>query len=244
MDLCRTLFFLDPWGYKGVSLRLLKSSLKDWGSECIFFFNYNRVNMGLSNSYFDDHMEDYFGAERVRRLRSELPKMSPDEREAKVLAELTEALRELGGRFVLHFGFKKGERRSHFLIFVTKNPLGHDIMSGVMSKYSSSQGEGVPDFEYARRDIQQLSFEFGDSPLEALAKLLLADFAGRTMTMAKVYAESEAKRVGKHYAKTNYKDALKRLEKQGKITASPPAAQRPTDTFADDVIAEFPKTRA
>ena len=44
-----TLFFVDPWGYKGLSLLLVDSVLKDWGCDCIFFFNYNRINMGLSN---------------------------------------------------------------------------------------------------------------------------------------------------------------------------------------------------
>jgi three-Cys-motif partner protein len=44
-----SLFFIDPWGYKGLSLSLLKSILKDWGCDCIFFFNYNRINAGLTN---------------------------------------------------------------------------------------------------------------------------------------------------------------------------------------------------
>ncbi|MFN9861287.1 MAG: three-Cys-motif partner protein TcmP, partial [Pseudanabaena sp.] len=44
-----TLFFVDPFGYKGLSLQLINSVVKDWGCDCIFFFNYNRINMGLSN---------------------------------------------------------------------------------------------------------------------------------------------------------------------------------------------------
>lgn len=31
-----TLSFIDPWGYKGLSLRLITALLKDWGSDCIF----------------------------------------------------------------------------------------------------------------------------------------------------------------------------------------------------------------
>jgi three-Cys-motif partner protein len=52
-----TLLFLDPWGYKGVTLRLIRSILKDWGSECIVFFNYNRINPALSNPVSKDHMD-------------------------------------------------------------------------------------------------------------------------------------------------------------------------------------------
>ena len=47
IDIVPSLLFVDPWGYKGLSLRLVNSVLKDWGCDCIFFFNYNRINMDL-----------------------------------------------------------------------------------------------------------------------------------------------------------------------------------------------------
>ncbi|MFZ0334794.1 MAG: three-Cys-motif partner protein TcmP [Candidatus Acidiferrales bacterium] len=37
MKLVPTLFFVDPWGYKGLSLALINSVLKNWGCDCIFF---------------------------------------------------------------------------------------------------------------------------------------------------------------------------------------------------------------
>jgi len=61
-----TLFFVDPWGYKGLSLRLINSMLKGWGSDCILFFNFLRVNMGLHNEYFRPHMDGLFGRESRR----------------------------------------------------------------------------------------------------------------------------------------------------------------------------------
>ncbi len=42
-----TLFFIDPWGYKGLSLRLVRALLRSWGCDGIMFFNYNRVNPAL-----------------------------------------------------------------------------------------------------------------------------------------------------------------------------------------------------
>jgi three-Cys-motif partner protein len=56
-----TLFFVDPFGYKGLSLRLVNAVLKNWGSDCIFFFNYNRINMGVGNDAVLQHMEALFG---------------------------------------------------------------------------------------------------------------------------------------------------------------------------------------
>ena len=61
MRLVPTLFFVDPWGYKGLSLRLINSVLKDWTCECIFFFNYGRINAGLSNAAVKEHMHALFG---------------------------------------------------------------------------------------------------------------------------------------------------------------------------------------
>ena len=67
-----TLFFADPWGYKGLSLRLINSVLKNWGCECIFFFNYGRVNAGLSNPTVKEHMDALFGVDRAESLRRDL----------------------------------------------------------------------------------------------------------------------------------------------------------------------------
>ncbi len=36
MNMVPTLFFVDPWGYKGLSLKLINSVLKNWGSDCIW----------------------------------------------------------------------------------------------------------------------------------------------------------------------------------------------------------------
>src|SRR5438132_4713676 len=55
-NLIPTFFFVDPWGYKGLSLGLINSVLKNWGCDCVFFFNYNRINMGLGNEAVERHM--------------------------------------------------------------------------------------------------------------------------------------------------------------------------------------------
>src|SRR5262245_41025606 len=39
VNLIPTFSFIDPFGYKGLSLGLVQGAIKDWGSECVFFFN-------------------------------------------------------------------------------------------------------------------------------------------------------------------------------------------------------------
>ena len=238
-----TLCFVDPWGYKGLSLRLVNSVLKDWGCDCIFFFNYNRISMGLSNPFVVEHMNALFGQERADDLRERLEGMEPFEREMTIVNELTIALKELGGEYVLPFCFKneRGVRTSHHLIFVSKHVRGYEIMKEIMAEYSSNKDQGVPSFEYNPADERySLLFEL-TRPLDELVRMLPEDFAGKTISMKKIYEEHH---VGKPYIKRNYKEALVRLEEEGKIVASPPAEKRKKRygkvTFADSVKVTFP----
>jgi len=243
MRMVPTLFFVDPWGYKGLSLRLINSVLKDWGCDCIIFFNYNRINMGLHNEAVEEHMNALFGEERGGKLRQQLEPLRPFERELTIIEALAEAIKEMGGKYVLPFRFKndRGNRPSHHLIFVSKDIKGYEIMKEIMAKESSGTEQGVPSFEYnpATRS-QSLLFELS-RPLDDLEGMLLDYFAGREMTMLEIYDQHH---VGKRYIKSNYKSVLSKLEAQGKITASPPADTRRKrngePTFRDSVIVTFP----
>lgn len=243
MNVIPTLFFVDPWGYKGLSLRLINSVLKDWACECIFFFNYSRINMGLSNPTVRSHMEALFGPERAEALIAELQPLNPYERELTIVENICQALVEMGGKFVLPFCFKneKGARTKHHLIFVSKHPLGYKIMKRVMANESSTTEQGVPSFEYnpATRN-QPLLFEFA-RPLDELEAMLLDEFAGQTLPMDEIY---EKHNYGRRYIDKNYKEVLVKMELAGKVQGDPPLATRRvrkgTPTCADHVKFTFP----
>jgi three-Cys-motif partner protein len=246
MNFIPTLMFIDPWGYKGLSLRLINSVLKDWACECVFFFNYNRINMGLANELVKEHMDALFGEERGGKLRIELEEMDPDERELAIVEKLCNALIEMGGKYVLPFGFKndKGTRTKHHLIFVSKHPLGYEIMKSVMANESTSADQGVPSFEYSpATKAQPLLFEL-TRPLDDLEGLLLEKYAGKTLTMDDVYQDHN---YGTRYIKKNYKAVLAMMEVAGKIKANPSHDKRRKVkgevTFADSVQVTFPKKK-
>jgi len=239
MVLVPTFFFVDPWGYKGLSLRLVNSVIKDWGCDCVFFFNYNRINMGLTNSVVTEHMNALFGKDRGDILRQKLIPMHPSKRELMVVEELCQALRELGASYVLPFRFRnrRGTRVSHHLIFVSKNFKGYEIMKDIMANESSSSIQGVPSFEYNpvdKRDAkrQQLLFELS-RPLDDLADMLLGTFAGKTLTMREIY---EKHSIDRQYIPKNYKDVLKKLEQDGKISTT----KHRKGSFGDKVLVTFP----
>ena len=234
-----TLFFVDPWGYKGLSLQLISSAVKNWGCDCIFFFNYNRINMGINNPLVREHMNSLFGHERAHELQVDLASMSPGERELSIVEAISQSLKEKAGQYVLPFRFKdeRGTRSSHHLIFVSKNRTGYKIMKEIMATESTDLEQGVPSFEYnpASR-LQPLLFEYS-RPLDDLAEILLTDFAGKTMTRKQIY---DRHNVGTRYIDKNYREVLIKLETDGKIQTDPPADKRRRGTFANHVKVTFP----
>lgn len=234
------LAFIDPWGYKGLTLRLVESFLKDWGCDCIFFFNYARINAGLTNPFVHAHMCALFGEARAGRLRDELGPMDPRTREATIVNELALALKEFGHRFVLPFCFKNesGKRTSHHLILVTKDFKGYEVMKDIMAKSSSEEHQGVPSFTYspAADNRQQLLFEL-NRPLDDLRGMLLNRFAGRTLSMREIYEQHS---VDTPFLARNYKAVLTEMEKDGAVQT---AGRKSNRGFADDIRVTFPPLR-
>ena len=243
MNFIPTLFFVDPWGYKGLSLRLVNSVLKDWGCDAIFFFNYNRINMGITNEFVKKHIEALFGKERTLTLREKIENINSHERELFIIEEMCQALKAHGSRYVLPFRFKneRGKRTSHHLIFVSKHFRGYEIMKDIMSRESTSDTQGVSSFEYNPADFlprQMLLFKLF-RPLDNLRDDLLMKFKGTTLEMQKIY---EQHNVDTPYIKKNYKDVLRQLYNDEIIEAQSKKGKPPRKgTFGDEIIVTFPE---
>ena len=243
MQIVPTFFFVDPWGYKGLSLNLVSSIIKDWGCDCVFFFNYNRVNMGINNDAVVPHMASLFGDKQLNLVRQECQNKSSKEREMIVVQALCDALRNNGSQYVLPFRFKnnEGTRTSHHLIFLSKSFRGYDIMKEIMYKESTENIGGVASFEYNPRDAhfrQGSLFDMLARPLDELQGMLLQQYAGHTIDFNRLYEEHS---VDKPYIKKNYKEVLKGLLESGKITAvNAKTGKLPRKgTFSDDMRVTF-----
>ncbi|HEV7681194.1 MAG TPA: three-Cys-motif partner protein TcmP [Pyrinomonadaceae bacterium] len=247
-----TLYFLDPFGYNGLSLRLIKAVLRPYGCDCIFFFNYARVNAALSNPAMRTNMDLFFGKERADRLRSNLAGKTPAERESLIISELKMALRELGGRYVVEYFFKdnSGRRTSYFLILASKVALAEKIMKEIMANESSHDDHGFASFGFNPRDRNPPSGQLEipglftpPDPREELATMLLGTYQGKTMRVIEVYQRHN---IGRPYTMRNYKDAILKLEAEGRIKTAPSAEKRlraDTITLGDNVLATFPAER-
>jgi len=234
-----TLFFVDPWGYKGLSLQLVNAVVKDWACECVFFFNYNRINAGLGNDSVREHMNALFG-DQADELRQKLEGLDPPARELTIVERLSAALNPDRKRLVLPFRFRRDNKRtSHHLIFVTKNFRGYDIMKKIMAKESSKVEQGVASFEYNPADERYPTLFELNRPLEELEAMLVSAYAGKTINFVELY---EKHSIGRPDVDSNYKAVLKEMEKEGKLSASKPGStKRRPGTFASDVLITFAK---
>jgi len=238
-----SLLFADPYGYKGLTLQLINAILKDWGSECIFFFNFNRIYMGLNHQGIAHHIDAIFGKERADALRAAVnaqPRPDAIAREELVLAALRDALSEIKGTYTLAFRFRRSlNKTSHYLVFVSKNVLGHDIMKGVMAGVSSSKPQGVASFEYVLPDPSRGTALELATPLDDLQAELLRRYAGQQKTVKKIYEEHN---LGTQYTLSNYKEALKVMRTHNAIACSRPSgAAIKNNTMPDDVVVAFPE---
>lgn len=237
-----TFLFVDPFGYKGLSLQLVQSVIKDWGCDCVFFFNYNRISMGLGNEVVEQHMDALFGRDRAGMLRGKFGTrpILPAERELMIVDEMKKALEEMGGKFVLPFRFRnaEGNRTTHHLFFVSKSFRGYAIMREVMYKHSDKDG-AVAKFEYNPADARWPTLFELVRPLGDLEDMLLEDCSGQTVALRQLF---EKHSVGKGYVIKNYKEVLCRMEQEGKVTMEPPCPPRRQNSLAEHVKITFPRT--
>lgn len=235
-----TLLFIDAWGYKNISIDLFESILQKWGSDCIFFFNFNRINAGIDNPRVFEPISALFGRDRAENLRNKLLDCIPEERELNIVEAISSAIKESSSdgtpRYVLPFRFRNvsGSRTSHHIIHVSRHFLGYEKMKEIMARESSEENQGVASFEYSLATERQPFLFRLSRPLDELGDMLLREFAGKNISMKEIY---EKHSVDTPFIKKNYKDVLWQLEEQGKITAS----KHRRNSFGDRVIASFPK---
>jgi hypothetical protein len=224
---------LNPFGYKGLSWALVRSVIKDWGCDCVFFFNYSRINAGINNPVVDEHMEALFGKDNLEHLRAAL-NLSQTNREGVIMEHLKSAMIDAGAKYVQMFRFRNenNTRTTHYLVFVTKHPTGYELMKEIMATHSSHTDQGVPSYEYAP-SMEGTSKLFEDAR-DNLEDRLVVEFAGRKLTMIELY---HLDNIEKPFIKKNYKEALSNLLAAKRIVTD--RAPR-VGTFADGIVVSFP----
>jgi len=215
-----TLVFLDPCGYKGLSLRLVSSVLGGFGNDCIFFFNYSRINMKLDLEIMNRSLDEFFEPARAKALRAEIQNRSASEREEIILAAVTSSITEAGA-IPLLFRFKSNRgRTSHHLIYASKDQRAAGMMKSILRSASPDLKEGVGSGEHNPRARELSGSLFAG--LYEVEERLLSVYVGREIRFGALLEEEAQTR----YPESNYRDAVLELEAEGRVVVDPPAENR------------------
>jgi hypothetical protein len=219
---CSEPVFADPWGYQGVSIDLIDAAISHWGSDFMFFFNYNRINMNLGSDSMNGPIDEFFRPELAATLRASIARLRPAQREEAILKAMRDAIKRLGAQ-VEKFTYrsKTGSRSTHHLMCVSKHRQGMALFKEISAKESTSFNDNVPSMAHDPSADSAQGKLF--SPLNDLEADLLVTFAGQIVTPEQV---CHGHHTGRPYILKNYRQALLHLEETGAITVDPPRATR------------------
>ncbi|WP_265823544.1 three-Cys-motif partner protein TcmP [Geovibrio ferrireducens] len=212
--------FLDPFGYKGIDVRTVGRALKDFGSDGIIFFNYNRINRDIANKNVSPLINSIFGSEKAEEIRCEMQQCTVESREQYVVDSFAESLQQQGLKYLVRFRFMRADKNSpsHYLIFASKHEKGYEEIKEVIVKNTCDE-DGFGHFEFNPKlgSCGVSIYERLTESNEQLADELLDRFKGRTISVKKIYQEHH---VGTNFVLKNYRKILRMLELNGKVKVS------------------------
>lgn len=236
-----TFCFIDPYGFKGLTHRLVESVIKDWGCECMIFFNTSDINRNLNVDQSQEHLLNVFGKEIYDDLINRVTKYQ-GKREELILTCYKNSCIAAGAKHFLKFEINCPSKRFH-LIYLTKNDLGFNKMKKVMARYSRKEESGIPLYSYIEGYSEvgkQLSLDLSlPTSMLKLKGILLSEFADRKIMVRNIIRACDDK--GLFYTEKNIKDALDQLDNEGEIEdITSGARKRQKGTFGDKRIIRFP----
>lgn len=176
--------FIDPWGYKDVSTEQIGELVKSIGSDCVLFFNSNRILQDLSKDGSKEHMEKIFGdllPEAIRIQKdSGISQPVKCKRFVSLFAENLytthfEPLKKQHFRlFVLPFSVDQDdvEKTSHHIVFISKNHKAIYEMKKIMVKHSNTFGSSLG---FDSKDMFKISMFSRSDDIECELKKIFAE---------------------------------------------------------------------
>ncbi|KKM13375.1 hypothetical protein LCGC14_1716840, partial [marine sediment metagenome] len=129
-------FFIDPFGFSGISLELIKKILTYERTEVFITFMTRDVNRFLKSPPHQSSIQELFGCENVQEMLTQEPYFGL-KREQAILSLYRNQLHEKTGvKYTFPFQVKadKNLQTVYYLIHCTNNPMGCELMKAIMYK--------------------------------------------------------------------------------------------------------------
>jgi three-Cys-motif partner protein len=207
--LAPSFFFLDPFGFGGIPLEIIKNILSIEKIEVFINFMVRDVNRFLQSNHHKHSIGELYGIHDVAREISDC--YSYLSRELALLKLYRNRLHQgTGVKYTFPFKVNADERlqTTYYLIHCTNHPLGCKLMKEIMYK-SGTKGR----FGYLGPAEGQMDLTYYGGE-EKLGEYLLRKFAGRSISFRNILYETlmETEFVEEHYRKI-----LKELDDGGKV---------------------------
>lgn len=235
-----TLMFIDPFGYKNISLDIISKLIQQYDNcELLINFMYEEFNRFLfkeDNKNFVETQKGFYGnnlSEIQEKIKNSCS--TPKERREIIISGYKENLKNAGADYILDFDIEKNNKVKMTMVFCTRNLYGFDVMKENMFKTCKNT-----DFEYHTTSPQLSLFSDCDEDkiVSELAGYIYNKFSGKKVmtTRIKDYCMKH-----QYIPSSFYKKALKLLEKSDKIISVNKINEekRRKGTFPDDCFVIF-----
>lgn len=146
--------FVDPWGYKDVSAKQVWSLVKNSGSDCVLFFNSDRILQDINKKTNEKDFQQIFGNmfEQAKAIQT-YSNLSQRQKAENFLSLFSENLyrtvqKESRGKwklFILPFYVEADDKEkiSHYIVFISKSHKAIQEMRKVMIKFGNSNSASL-----------------------------------------------------------------------------------------------------
>lgn len=232
--------FIDPCGYVGLTLELVKTVISSWGCDCVVFFSTSGIYRNIGIKRNQRNLKEIYGERIFDNLLQKIASNKHKKVEL-IIDEFRKACKFIGADYFLPFqiNFSNSYRVSHHIIYLSKHPLGFKIMKDIMAKYSVTE-DGIPLFLTSDGwsevgDIQNFIYS---NRMNNLKNKLLSEYCNQELKVASII--NNIHRKGELYTDKNIKTALIELENENAISVIAASKRRKIGTMSDNNIIKFP----
>lgn len=220
--LAPTFLFVDPCGVSGTSFHAIQRFLSIRSCEAFIFFNIDGVRriIGLGDPTSQTLLDLLGSEERSKELIDQVSGCNSSQAKEDVIINfyMQTLKNETPASYITPFRVEYEHRRltSHYLLHATTHPTGFRIMKDVMyTEGRRADGSGGLEFMQASHTGELSLFDIQSSVVEESVLTILTNH-GRPL-IARYFLINLAEQADNLVSAKNYKEALLKLESEGKI---------------------------
>ncbi len=222
---------VDPFGWKGIPMRIIGDLLRRPHTEVLINFMFEEINRFLAHEAQPENFDALFGNPGWRKCCT----LSGRERTRCIHDFYRDRLHsDAAAKYVRSFEMRNGRNLiDYFLFFGTNSLKGLEKMKEAMWRVDPGG-----DFSFSDATDRSQTTLFASEPdRKLLRRLLIKRFGGAEASRAAIEAFVLEETP---FLATHYKQVLKGLEQDGKLTGVNADASRKTGTFAaPDLLLRF-----